>query len=179
MGGAKELVNVGGDKIGDVGVDGDGGVEERDLAAGGFGLGEGLEGVGLVEEDLALEVGGLDEVAVDEGEGADAGSGEERGCCCSGGSAADDGDVRGGELALALGSDAGEEDLTGVAVVVVNGDVRGGWTGGGNDGSGAELLRRLRHGWLLVSGKTLLFRSIGNARMCRGVGQTCQRLPAS
>jgi len=149
MCGGQELVDVGGDEVCDVGMDGDGGVEERDLAAGGFGLGEGLEGVGLVEEDLALEVGGLDEVAVDEGEGADAGAGEEGGCCCSGGSAADDGDVRGGELALALSSDAGEEDLTGVAVVVVNGGVRGGWTGDGDDGSGAELSRRLRHGWLL------------------------------
>ena len=77
MGGGEELVDVGGDQVGDVRVDGDGGVEEGDLAAGGFGFGEGLEGVGLVEEDLALEVGGFDEVTVDEGEGSDAGAGEE------------------------------------------------------------------------------------------------------
>ncbi|MCU1222894.1 MAG: hypothetical protein JWQ42_987 [Edaphobacter sp.] len=131
MGGGEELVDVGGDKIGDVGVDGDGGVEEGNLAASSFGLGERLKGIGLVEEDLALEVGGLDEVAVDEGEGADTGSGEEGGCCRSGGSAADDGDVRGGEHLLAMGSDAGEEDLTGVAVVVGDGGVRGGRTGAG------------------------------------------------
>ena len=101
-----------------MGVDGDGGVEESDLAAGGFGFGEGFAGVGFVEEDLALEVGGFDEVAVDEGEGADAGAGEECGGCGSGGSDAYDGDVGISEEVLAGGSDAGEEDLAGVAVVI-------------------------------------------------------------
>jgi hypothetical protein len=62
----RSLVDVGGDQVGDAGMDGDGGVEEGDLAAGGFGLGAGFEGVFFVEEDLALEVGGLDEVTVDE-----------------------------------------------------------------------------------------------------------------
>ena len=117
MAGARSSCDVGGDEVGDVGVDGDGGVEEGDVAAGGLGLGERLEGVGLVEEDLALEVGGLDEVAVDEGEGADAGAGEQRGGGSSGGTAADDGDVGGGELLLARGADAGKENLAGVAVV--------------------------------------------------------------
>jgi hypothetical protein len=119
MGWGKEFVDVGGDEVGDAGVDGDGGVEEGDLAAGGFGFGEGVAGVGFVEEDLALEVGGLDEVAVDEGEGADAGAGEEGGCSCSGGSDAYDGDVDGGEELLAGGSDAGEEDLAGVAFLIL------------------------------------------------------------
>lgn len=93
MGRGEELGDVGWDEVGDVGEDGDGGVEEGDAAAGGFRFGEGGEGVGLVEEDLALEVGGLDEVAVDEGEGADAGAGDEGGGGGSGGAAADDGDV--------------------------------------------------------------------------------------
>lgn len=105
------MVDVGGDEVRDVGVDGDGGVEAGDVAAGGFGLGECEECVLLVEEDLALEVGGLDEVAVDKGEGADSGAGEERGGGGSGGSDADDGDVSGGEVLLAGGADAGEEDL--------------------------------------------------------------------
>ena len=74
--GGKELVDVGGDEVGDVGMDSDGGVEESDLAAGGFGFREGFAGVCFVEEDLALEVGGFDEVAVDEGESADAGAGQ-------------------------------------------------------------------------------------------------------
>jgi len=63
------------------------------VAAGGLGLGEGVAGVGFVEEDLALEVGWLDEIAVDEGESADTGAGEERGGGRSHGPAADDGDV--------------------------------------------------------------------------------------
>ena len=100
----------------DDGIDLDGGVEGGDLAAGGFRLGQGGEGVGLVEEDLALEVGGLDEVAVDEGEVADAGAGEQRGGGGSGGADADNGDACFGEQALALRADAGEEDLPGVAV---------------------------------------------------------------
>jgi hypothetical protein len=54
-----------------VGVHGDCGVEESDLAAGGFGFGEGFESIGLIEENLTLEIGGLNEVAVDEGECAD------------------------------------------------------------------------------------------------------------
>lgn len=67
LGWGEEFVDVGRDKIGDVGVDVDGGVEEGDFAACGLGFWEGLEGVSLVEEYLALEVGGLDEVSVDEG----------------------------------------------------------------------------------------------------------------
>jgi hypothetical protein len=77
IGWSEELVDVRGDEVADVGLDGDGGVEEGDLAAGGFGFGEGVAGVGFVKEDLALEVGGFDEVTVDEGEGADAGASEE------------------------------------------------------------------------------------------------------
>ncbi len=96
-------MDVGGDQVCDLGVDLDGGVEESDLAMGGFGLGEGVAGVGFVEEDLALEVGGFDEVAVDEGEGADAGAGEERGGGCAGGSDADDGNVRRAKEMLAGG----------------------------------------------------------------------------
>jgi len=127
--GGEELVDVGGDEVCDVGVDGDGGVEEGDFAASGFGFGEGVAGVGLVEEDLALEVGGFDEVAVDEGEGADAGAGEEGGGGGSGGSYADDGDVGGAKQLLTGGADAGEEDLTGVAVLICYGigDGSGSW----------------------------------------------------
>jgi len=104
-----------------LGVDGDRGVEEGDFAAGGFCFGEPVAGVGLVEEDLALEVGGFDEVAVDEGEGANAGAGEEGGGGGSGGSYANDGYVGGAKLALTGGADAGEEDLAGVAVLIGDG----------------------------------------------------------
>jgi hypothetical protein len=129
VGRGEEFVDVGGDEICDVGVDGNGGVEERDFAAGGFGFGEGFEGVGLVEEYLSLEVGRFYEVAVDEGEGANAGTGQERSCGGSGSPDADDGDVGGGKQVLAESADAGEEDLTGVAVLIRDG-LGDGETGG-------------------------------------------------
>ncbi len=135
VGETEEFVDVGGDEVVDAGVDRDGGVEESDFAAGGFGFGEGFAGVGLVEEDLTLEVGGFDEVAVDEGESADAGTGEEGGGGGSGGSDADDGNVGGAKEMLAGGPDAGEEDLTGVAIVICDAivDGQGRWAVGGAD----------------------------------------------
>jgi len=117
-GGQEQLGDVGWGEVGDAGVDGDAGVEEGDVAAGGLGFGEAGAGVGFVEEELALQVGGLNEVAVDEGERACAGAGEQRGGGGAGGSAADDGDVRGGQALLAEDADAGEEDLAGVAVSI-------------------------------------------------------------
>ena len=66
-----------GHQVGDVGVNCDAGVEARDVSARGFGLRQALAGVGLVEEHLALQVGRLDEVAVDQGKGADAGAREQ------------------------------------------------------------------------------------------------------
>lgn len=125
VGGGEELVDVVRDEVCDVRVDGDVGVEEGDLASGGLGFGERVAGVGLVEEDLALEVGGFDEVAVDKGEGADAGARQEGGGSGSGGSDADDGDVGGGEEMLAGGSYAGEENLAGVTVCIENDGICG------------------------------------------------------
>ncbi len=138
VGGAEETVDVGGDEVGDLRMDADGGVEAMDLAPGGFGLGESVAGVGLVEEDLPLEVGFFDEVAVDEGEGADAGAGEEGGGGGTGGADADDGDVGLAEESLAGDADAGEEDLAGVAGFVGGGvwSFRGLWEPGyGRGGS--------------------------------------------
>ena len=77
MGFGEERVNIGRDEVGDDGFDLDGGVEEGDFGASGLGFGGRGRGVGFVEEDLALEVGGFDDIAVDEGEMADAGAGEE------------------------------------------------------------------------------------------------------
>ena len=130
-----------------MGVDVDAGVDAGEVAAGGFGFGEGVAGVGFVEEHLALEVGGLDEVAVDEGEAADAGAGEEAGGGGSGGSDADDGDVGAGEELLAGGADGGEEDLAGVAVVIGDGvwDGVGGGGFGGCVGGGGVVGGERRH----------------------------------
>jgi len=153
VGWGEELVDVGGNEVGDVRMDGDGGVEDGYFAAGGFGFGEGVAGVGLVEEDLALEVGGFDEIAVDEGEGADAGAGEEGGGGGPSGSDADDDYVRGGEKLLAGGADAGEEDLAGVAVLIGDeGESRGG--GGVDLGAG---------GWLFDSWDGMLGHDEGSS----------------
>ena len=121
VGGGEEGVDVGGDEVGDVGVDGDAGVESGDVAAGGFGFGESFAGVGLVEEDLALEIGGLDKVAVDEGERANAGAGEEAGGGGAGGAYSDNRNMGAKETLLAGGADGGEEDLAGVALGVGDG----------------------------------------------------------
>ena len=87
------------------------------MAAGGFRLGQRAAGVFFVKKHLALQIGGLDEIAVDEGECSDSGAREQGSGCCSGGTASDDSDVRGGEHVLAGRADSGEEYLTGVAVV--------------------------------------------------------------
>jgi len=166
-------MDVGGDEIGDVGVDCDVGVEEGDLAAGGFGFGKGVAGVGLVEEDLTLEVGGFYKVAVDEGEGAYTGAGEERGGGCAGGSYADDGDVGVGEELLAGGADAGEEDLAGVTVSIRDGviwdglvwddRIRDGLTGGGTIGAGVAGGVALDACWQALDGCGEMF---GHDRSC-------------
>lgn len=137
--GGEEVGGVGWDEVGDVGGDADAGVDAGEMAAGGFGFGESGAGVVFVEEHLALEVGGLDEVAVYQGKPADASAGKEAGRGCAGGSYADDGDVGAGEELLAGFADAGEEDLAGVAVLI--GDGSGDWVGDGSgdwigDGSG-------------------------------------------
>ena len=129
--GGEEGGGVGWDEVGDGCVDADAGVDAGEVAAGGFGLGEGGAGIVFVEEHLALEVGGLDEVAVDEGEVADAGAGQQAGGGGSGGTDADDGDVGAGEEVLAGLADGGEEDLAGVAVGVGDGSGDGVCVGGG------------------------------------------------
>ena len=139
-----EVGYVGWGEVTDACVDGDAGVKEGDVAAGCLSLGEGVAGVGFVEEDLSLEVGWLNEVAVDEGEGTDSGAGEERGRGRSHSPAAYDGDVGGGEALLAEGADAGEENLAGVAVVIRDcsggiGDCASGGGAGGRVVLGREL----------------------------------------
>ena len=98
-------------KVFDVGLDGDGGVDLLQLAVGGDGLGQRLGGIALVEQDLALQVAGLDVVAVDDADVAHAGAHQQRTEDRAGGSAADDDDARIRQFALALRADAGKEKL--------------------------------------------------------------------
>lgn len=157
-------------EVGDVRVNCDRGIEECDLAPGGFGFRERFERVGLIEEDLTLEVGGFDEVAVDEGEGADAGAGEQRRGCSSGGSAAYDGDVRTGEKVLPLGPNAGKEYLSRVSFGV--GDGRAGGGLGAGWGIAGEGRWGLRHDGCSAQ-KTPLFRSIENVDALNAAVRGC------
>ena len=90
----EEVGDVGGNKVGDLGVDLDAVVEAGDVPPGGLGFGQGGEGVFFVEQHLALQIGGLDEVTIDQGESADASAGEEAGGGGSGCSNSNDGCVQ-------------------------------------------------------------------------------------
>ena len=103
-GGCEQLGDIAGDKVGDVRMDGDARVEAGDVAARGFGFGQSFARVGLVEEDLALQVRGLDEVAVDEGECANPRAREQRCRGRTSGAAANDGDMGRGQPLLARGA---------------------------------------------------------------------------
>jgi len=107
-------VDVRGHEVGHVRVDGDVAVEGGDSAAGGFGFGQRVARVGLVEENLTLEVALFDEIAVDKREESDSGARQQAGGGGSGGADADDGDMRAQQLFLARGSNSGEEHLPGV-----------------------------------------------------------------
>ena len=85
------------------------------------GFGQTFARVGFVEEDLALEIGRLDEVAVDEGERADAGACEQRGRGRAHGSAAHDGNMRLASLLLPAVANAREKDLARVAIFLRDG----------------------------------------------------------
>ncbi len=115
-------VDVVGYEVGDMRADLDIAVETCDLSAGGLGLWSGGGGIGFVKENLALQVALLDEVAVDEDEGADTGSGKQRGRGCAGGSAADDGDCGAGKALLSFMTDGRKEHLARVALGIRNGN---------------------------------------------------------
>ena len=66
-------MHVGGREIGGVRLDANGGVEARDLARRGDGLGQRLGGIGFVEEHLTLQIAGFDVIAIDDTQIADTG----------------------------------------------------------------------------------------------------------
>ena len=80
----------------------------RDGAAGGHGLGQRLGGVRFFEQPLALQIAGLDVIAVDDGEPADSGARQGRGVKAAQGAAADHHRVRPQQRLLALVADARE-----------------------------------------------------------------------
>lgn len=113
----EESVGILGGEIGDAGLDRDLRIETRDLTGCGYGLGEGLAGVMFVEQKLALQIAGLDVIAVDDAQESHAGAGEKRCQDRARGAASDDGYAGRGEFVLTFGADGGEEDLAGIAVV--------------------------------------------------------------
>src|SRR6185437_7235341 len=85
--------------------------KERDLLSRGFCFREAIAGIGFVEEDLPLQIALFNKVAVDQCESADPGPRQQGGRSRSYGSAADQGDMRAGELPLALPANTGIEHL--------------------------------------------------------------------
>ncbi len=117
-------MDIAGNQVGDTGMDLDRTVEERDFAPGGFGLGQGRERIGFIEEHLALQVALFDEIAIDQGESADAGTGEQTGGRSPSGSATGYGDVGRCQPSLAFFADSGEEHLTGIPFCGLAGGIR-------------------------------------------------------
>ena len=95
---------------------GDRAVDPPELPRGGLGLGQVVGDVLLVEEDLALEVVRLDEVAVDDPDVADPRARQVVGQHGAERPAAADRHPAGHELALARLAQRGEPDLAAVAV---------------------------------------------------------------
>src|SRR5262249_16688969 len=74
--------NVGAVDVGDNRLDVDAGIYRAQLASGRLGLGEVFRNIVLVEKHLALKVVGLDEIAVDQAQVADAGADQSIGQNC-------------------------------------------------------------------------------------------------
>jgi len=107
--------DVGVVNVGDDGLDVNAGVDGAELASGGLGLGQVLGNVVLVEEDLALQVAGFDEVAIDQAQVADPGADKRVGQYGPQRPAAAESDVTVQEPPLTLLADAVEAHLTAVA----------------------------------------------------------------
>lgn len=116
LGVAEQRVDVAGGEVGDMGLDLDLAIEERNFAACGLGFGQGFAGVGLIKENLALEIAFFDEIAVNQGEAADAGAGQQAGGGGSGGSNANERDMGLADALLAVGANTGKKDLTGITL---------------------------------------------------------------
>jgi hypothetical protein len=109
----EDLKGVGGRQHGVVLDDVDVLVEALEHLLGGVDL-ELADG-GLRVDDLALEIGLVDDVEIDEADGADSRGGEVKRQRGSEAAGADAEDLRGLELLLALHSDLGKDEVAGVA----------------------------------------------------------------
>ena len=101
-------------EIGDEAFYGNGGIDGFELALGGDGFGEGITGIGFVEKSLPLEIGRLDEIAIDNSDAAYAGTDQQAGGSSANGAAANDYGVGGEEALLALEAEALKKYLPGI-----------------------------------------------------------------
>src|SRR5690606_14709040 len=99
----------------------DRGVERLDVMRGDFSLA--LAGLGILKDGLAVEVGGIDHVIVDDGDLADAGAGKIRKRRCAEAASADDEDAGVFEALLHGGCEVRQRELAAVAGEIVGGEV--------------------------------------------------------
>jgi len=115
----KQFLSVLGGKIGDDTFDCYLAVDGAEAALGGDGLGKGFEGVGFIKQGLALKIGRLDEIAINNSEMADTRA-DQKICGGRAQCSATDQDYSGGqETPLSMFADSGEEDLARVTVLQV------------------------------------------------------------
>ena len=98
-------------EIGDDTFDGHGRIDRAQPALRGDRLGKNVESIGLLEEGLPLQVGGLHEIAIDDSQVADAGANEKIRCRGADCAAADDDRPGGEKPLLPCRADPGEKHL--------------------------------------------------------------------
>lgn len=101
-------------EIGDDTPHGDAGIDGEQLALGGNGFWKSLASIRLVKESLALEIGRLDEIPVNDFDGPDTGTNKKVCGSSAYGATTNDGGARSQQPLLAFGPDSGEEHLSGV-----------------------------------------------------------------
>lgn len=114
IGRGKKLFHIVRAEIGDNSENSDIAVDGAELSLGSDGFGKRGAGVLLVEQSLALEVGRLDEVAIDDGDLANSGPDKKVGCGGPNRAATDNGNARSEQTTLTFLAEAVKEDLPGI-----------------------------------------------------------------
>jgi len=115
----KKVQGILGGKVSYYAFDGHLTVDGAKTAFGGHGLGKRFASVGFIEQSLALKVGRLDEIAVNDPQVTDAGADEQIGGYRSQRAATDQDNARGQEPALSILANTGEKDLARVSILQV------------------------------------------------------------
>ena len=107
----KEFAHIGRAEVGDDPFHSDAGIDGAQLLLRGNRFGQGFLGVGFIEEGLTLQVGRLDEIAVNDSQLTDASADQKTGCGSSNRTATDDDRTGGKQPFLAFRTDPGEKHL--------------------------------------------------------------------